>query len=37
VHPQDAKLLVKMINKESLGENITKDLVQEAFPGLILK
>ena len=37
VHPEDAKLLVKMINKESLGENITKDLVQEAFPGLILK
>jgi hypothetical protein len=37
VHPNDAELLVKMINKESLGKGITKKLVQEAFPGLITK
>jgi hypothetical protein len=37
VHPKDAELLVKMINKESLGKTITKKLVQEAFPGLIIK
>lgn len=37
VHPKDAELLVKMINKESLGKGITKKLVQEAFPGLITK
>lgn len=37
VHPKDAELLIKMINKESLGKNITKKLVQEAFPGLITK
>lgn len=37
VHPNDAKLLIKMINKQSLGKGITKKLVQEAFPGLIIK
>ena len=37
VHPRDAELLIKMINKESLGKSITKKLVQEAFPGLITK
>lgn len=35
IHPEDAKLCIKMINKESLGKGITKKLVQEAFPGLI--
>lgn len=37
IHPEDAKLLIKMINKKSLGKGITKKLVQEAFPGLIIK
>tara|TARA_R110000868_G_scaffold105345_2_gene289667 strand:+ start:622 stop:1053 length:432 start_codon:yes stop_codon:yes gene_type:complete len=37
VHPKDAELLIKMINKESLGKGITKKLVQEAFPKLISK
>lgn len=37
IHPKDAELLIKMINKESLGKGITKKLVQEAFPGLIIK
>lgn len=37
VHPKDAEVLLKMINKESLGKGITKKLVQEAYPGLIVK
>jgi|TARA_R110000822_G_scaffold180740_2_gene320434 hypothetical protein len=37
VHPKEAELLLKMINKESLRKGITKKLVQEAFPGLISK
>lgn len=37
VHPKDSELLIKMINKKSLGSGITKKLVQEAFPGLIIK
>ena len=35
VHPQDAKLLVKMINKEPPMKGITKKLVKEAFPDLL--
>ena len=35
IHPKDAELCIKMINKQSLGKGITKKLVQEAFPGLI--
>lgn len=34
IHPEDAKLLVKMINKEA-PKGITKNVVMEAFPGLI--
>jgi|TARA_B110000908_G_C10253297_1_gene453588 hypothetical protein len=37
IHPKDAVVCTKMINKESLGKGITKKLVQEAFPGLILR
>jgi len=37
IHPKDAEVLIKMINKKSLGKGITKKLVQEAFPGLIIK
>jgi hypothetical protein len=37
VHPKDAELLIKMINKEHFSKSITKKLVQEAFPGLISK
>jgi hypothetical protein len=37
VHPRDAELLVGMINKTMPIEGITKKLVQEAFPNLILK
>ena len=34
IHPKDAELLVKMINKEA-PKGITKNIVMEAFPGLI--
>lgn len=35
IHPKDAEVLLKMKDKKSLGNGITKKLVQEAFPGLI--
>ena len=34
IHPKDAELLVKMINKEA-PKGITKNIVMEAFPSLI--
>ena len=37
VHPKDAELLVGMINKKMPVKGITKKLVQEAFPDLIVK
>lgn len=37
IHPRDAELLVGMINKKMPIKGITKKLVQEAFPSLILK
>ena len=37
VHPQDAELLLCMINKKQLVKGLTKKLVQEAFPNLIQK
>lgn len=37
VHPRDAELLVGMINKKMPIKGITKKLVQEAYPDLILK
>ena len=37
VHPRDAELLVGMINKKLPIKGVTKKLVQEAFPNLILK
>lgn len=35
VHPQDAELLINMINKKPPATGITKALIKEAFPGLI--
>lgn len=35
VHPEDAKLLVSMINKKNPVKGLTKKIVQEAYPGLI--
>ena len=37
IHPKDAELLEGMINKKMVVKGITKKLVQEAFPKLILK
>jgi len=37
IHPKDAELIVKMVNKQQPGKGITKKLVQEAFPTLISK
>lgn len=34
VHPEDAKLIVDMINKR-VPKGITREIVQEAFPGLL--
>ena len=35
VHPEDAKILVSMINKKSPVKGLTKKIVQEAYPNLI--
>jgi len=35
VHPEDAKVLVSMINKKSPVKGLTKKIVQEAYPKLI--
>jgi hypothetical protein len=37
IHPADAELLINMKDKENIGGGITKKLVQEAFPKLIIK
>jgi len=37
IHPGDAKLVESMINKKPPAKGITKKLVQEAFPNLIVK
>jgi hypothetical protein len=34
VHPEDAKLIISMINKEA-PKGVTRKLVEEAFPGLL--
>jgi hypothetical protein len=34
IHPEDAKLMVDMINKKT-PKGVTKAVIQEAFPGLI--
>jgi hypothetical protein len=35
VHPQDAKVVISMINKQKLS-GITRNVIEEAFPGLLL-
>ncbi len=34
IHPKDAQLVVNMVNKEKI-EGLTKNVINEAFPGLI--
>ncbi len=37
IHPKDAELLILMKDKKALAKGITKKLVEEAFPKLIVK
>jgi len=37
VHPRDAELVVKMINKEKPCEGMTLNIIKEAFPDIIRK
>ena len=37
VHPRDAELLAGMVNKKLPIKGVTKALVKEAFPNLILR
>lgn len=37
IHPRDAEILVDMINKKSSVKGLTKEIVKEAFPGLLVK
>lgn len=34
IHPEDARAVINMVNKEP-PKNITREIVQEAFPGLL--
>lgn len=35
IHPKDAELVCKMINKEKPSKSLTKAIVEEAFPKLL--
>jgi hypothetical protein len=35
LHPEDAKIVLKVKDKKPLGKGITEKLVAEAFPGLL--
>ena len=35
IHPEDAKVVINMINKEKIY-GITRNIIEEAFPGLLL-
>ena len=35
IHPRDAELLVSMINKKAPVKGLTRNVVSEAFPGLL--
>ena len=37
VHPKDAELLLAMKDKKILAKSVTRKLIQEAFPNLIVK
>ena len=37
IHPKDAEILLTMKDKKQPAKGITKKLVEEAFPGLIVK
>jgi hypothetical protein len=35
VHPDDAKVVLNMKDKKPLTKNLTKDIINTAFPGII--
>jgi len=35
IHPQDAKVVISMINKRKIN-GVTRNVVEEAFPGLLI-
>lgn len=35
IHPKDAEMVLLMVAKKTPAKGLTKDIVQEAFPGLI--
>jgi len=35
IHPKDAELVCKMVNKEKPAKGLTEAIVKEAFPGLL--
>ena len=35
VHPQDAELVLKMVEKKMPAKGLTRKIVEEAFPGLL--
>lgn len=37
IHPADAAVVISMINKKPHVKGLTKKIVEEAFPGLIIK
>ena len=37
IHPREAEVIIAMINKESPVKGITKNIVKEAFPDLIIE
>ena len=37
IHPKDAELLLLMKEKKNLAKSVTRKLVEEAFPNLIVK
>lgn len=37
IHPQDAEVVLSMVNKKSPVKYLTKNLIEETFPNLIVK
>lgn len=37
IHPQDAEVVLSMVNKKSPVKFLTKNLIEETFPNLIVK
>lgn len=37
IHPEDAKLVLKMVAKQQIGKGLTRRVIDEAFPDLLPK